>query len=156
LATGQILAARIIRTTLFGYFAAGVLFTVMWLLSGYTPRSWILAAVFLLPLCLIGSSLGIIIGLGIRRPLPAFVLSLAATFVFWLLGGAFGLPSGFNRYYEIVSRFIPNTHVVELLFPLFYGIQIGTPLISAGILVLQSLLVLLIVARVYDIKAVSG
>jgi hypothetical protein len=154
--TGRIMAARIMRTMLFGYFAAGVLFIMIWLLSGYKPHSWIMSAVYLLPICLIGSSLGVSIGLAIRRPLPAFVLSLASTFVFWLLGGAFGLPSGFNSYYQIVSKFIPNTHVVELMFPLFYGIQVGTPIISAGILVVQSMLSLLIVGRLYNIKAVRG
>ncbi|MBN1266119.1 MAG: ABC transporter permease [Anaerolineales bacterium] len=156
LAPAWILAARIMRTVLIGWFASTVLFLMLWLLSGYAPRFGILAAVILFPICLIGSSLGVSIGLAIRRPLPAFVISLASSFLFWLMGGAFGLPSGFNQGYELVSRFIPNTHAVELLFPMMYEINVGSPVLSVIILVLQSGLSLLLVYRLYRNRVASS
>jgi hypothetical protein len=41
------------------------------------------------------------------------------------MGSAFGLSAGFGGAYEAVSRWMPNTYAVELLFPLYYRAGIG-------------------------------
>ena len=44
------------------------------------------------------------------------------------MGSAFGLSSGFSGLYEAVSRFMPNTYAVELLFPIYYRVNTGSSL----------------------------
>jgi ABC-type multidrug transport system permease subunit len=43
----------------------------------------------------------------------------------WLLGGAFGLTSGFGGLYERVSRLTPNAYAVDMLFFHYYGARVG-------------------------------
>ena len=97
----------------------------------------------------VAGCVGITAGLLLRKSIPAFLIALVSTFVFWLLGGAFGLASGFGQAYQFLSRFTPNNYAVELLFPLFYGARVGSPLLSILTLVAWSTVMLAITGAVY-------
>ena len=88
---------------------------------------------------IIAGSLGITAGLLLQRTIPAFVVGLGASLLSWILGGAFGLPAGFSGLYEQVSRLMPNTYAVELLFPRYYGAAIGSPVVATLALTLASM-----------------
>jgi hypothetical protein len=75
-----------------------------------------------------------VVGLVMRRTIPAFLLALVGTFVGWIMGSAFGLAAGFGGLYERVSRLTPFTHAVELLFPRYFGTVVGSPVVSASVL----------------------
>ncbi|MGB5844324.1 MAG: hypothetical protein WBG94_07765, partial [Anaerolineales bacterium] len=79
-----------------------------------------------------------------KKTLPAFLIGLALAFFMWLLGSAFGLAAGFSGPYEAVSRFMPNTYAVELLFPLYYRVEIGSNI--PAIFILTTTCVILILA----------
>jgi hypothetical protein len=53
---------------------------------------------------------------------------------------------------------MPNTYAVELLFAQFYGVPIGSPPVSILILAAFSIIMLLVVHRVYRLRiaAVQG
>ena len=69
-------------------------------------------------------------------------------------GSAFGLAAGFGTVYELLSRFSPNTHAVELLFPCYYGVSIGSPIISALVLFLSCAAALALMFMVYHRKVI--
>jgi ABC-type multidrug transport system permease subunit len=144
-----ILTARIIRLVLTGWLAAGILIVAIGWLTGWWPDSIVATGAILLPIALIGSCLGISAGLITKSSLPSFLTGLVSTFGLWLLGGAFGLTAGFSGPYEAVSRVIPNTHAVELLFPHYYGRPAGYAAISIAVLAAYSVVMLALVARVY-------
>jgi hypothetical protein len=133
-----ILGARLTRLAFTALIAAGVLMITAWLVNGIWPHALWRLALVLLPVAIMAGCLGVIAGLLMRKTIPAFLVGLVASFVGWILGGAFGLAAGFGRLYESVSRLTPFTHAEELIFPCYYGAEIGTPLISALTLVLLS------------------
>lgn len=144
-----ILAARLLRLIVVGLLSALVLLITLKLITGKEPDSVLAVLVILLPIAVIGGSLGVTVGLLLQKTLPAFVIGLTSSFANWILGGAFGLCAGFGLAYQFVSRFMPNTYAVELLFARFYGVPIGSPLVSILALVGFSIVMLVIVFRVY-------
>ncbi len=155
---GLILAARLIRLIIIGLISGLILLAVLKLITGKGPDSVLAMLAILLPIAIVGGSLGITVGLLLKKTLPAFVIGLTSSFATWILGGAFGLPAGFGLGYRIVSRFMPNTYAVELLFAQFYGVPIGSPPVSILILAAFSIIMLLVVHRVYRLRiaAVQG
>jgi hypothetical protein len=71
------------------------------------------------------------------------------------MGSAFGLASGFSGLYEIISRLTPNTHAVELLFPLYYGTTAGQPLVSVIALAGCALVMMALTAFAYRWRVLS-
>lgn len=133
-----ILGARVTRLLVTALLSATILFLAVGLLNGAWPDSVWLVGLVLVPVALTAGGLGIVAGLLLQKTIPAFLVGLIASFVGWLLGSAFGLAAGFGGAYERVSRLVPNTHAVELLFPRYYGAPIGAPLVSVLVLVLFS------------------
>lgn len=115
-----LLAAKITRLMLTGWFAAGILYAALGLITGAWASSAPAVFVILTPLITIAACIGILAGLLTRSSLPSFLVGLASAFVFWMVGSGFGLAAGFSRVFESVSRLIPNTPVIEMLFPYFY------------------------------------
>jgi ABC-type multidrug transport system permease subunit len=148
-AMGLILGARLTRLVLIALVAAGVLLVAVGLYNDTWPDSLWRVGLILLPVAVIAGGLGTIAGLLVQKTIPAFLIGLVSSFVGWLLGSAFGLAAGFGSAYEFVSRLMPNTHAVELLFPRYYGTEIGTPLVSALVLVLLSGGMLVLTAFAY-------
>ena len=98
-------------------------------------------------MAIIGGCLGTTVGLILQSTLPSFVIGLAASFFTWILGSAFGLSAGFGGAYEAVSRWMPNTYAVELLFPLYYRVGIGVS--QPAILVLTSACTIMILLTTF-------
>ncbi len=119
------------------------------MVTGVWPDSLWLVALILLPVAIVAACLGMLAGLVIRKTIPAFLVALVSSFVGWLLGSAFGLAAGFSTGYEWISRLTPFTHATELLFPRYYGISIGTPWLSALVLVLFAAGMLVLTAVAY-------
>jgi hypothetical protein len=95
------------------------------LFSGVWPSSFPGAVSIFLVMALLGACLGMTAGLLLQSTLPSFLISIATAFFAWIMGSGFGLAAGFGGAYEAVSRWMPNTHAVELLFPLYYRVGIG-------------------------------
>ncbi len=121
-----IVGTRLLRLSLTGLLSASVLMLVLGVLSGVWPSSLMCALSALLGITLIGACLGMIAGLLMQSTLPSFLIGLATAFFTWIMGSAFGLSAGFGGTYEAVSRWMPNTHAVELLFSLYYRVGIGS------------------------------
>ncbi|MFN2144585.1 MAG: ABC transporter permease [Anaerolineales bacterium] len=115
-----LLAAKITRLLLTGLLAGAVLYTALGLITGVWASAILPVFLPILPLALIAACIGLLAGLLTRSSLPAFLAALASAFGFWLLGSGFGLAAGFSDIFERVSRAIPNTPVIEMLFPYFY------------------------------------
>jgi hypothetical protein len=147
--------ARNVRLVLMGWLSAGILLIVIGLLNGVWPTSILAVPLILIPIALVGGGIGISAGLLLRSSLPAFVIGLGSTFACWILGAAFGLPAGFSGAYEFVSRFVPNTYAVELLFPLYYDTTIGDSIRSILALTMFSALALGLAAIAYHRRVVS-
>jgi len=122
-----VLGARLARLVLSALLSAGVLLLAQGWRAGFWPDSVWRVGLTLLPVAVTAGSLGIVIGLLFRRSIPALLTGLVTAIGGWILGGAFGLPAGFGQGYEKLSRLTPNAHAVELLFPRYYGAQIGHP-----------------------------
>jgi ABC-type multidrug transport system permease subunit len=133
-----ILGARLIRLLLTALLSAALLFLAVGLLNGAWPDSVWRVGLVLLPVALTAGGLGVVAGLLLQKTIPAFLIGLIASFVSWLLGSAFGLAAGFGGAYERVSRLVPHTHAVELLFPRYYTTPVGVPQVSVLVLVLFS------------------
>jgi len=108
--------------------------------------------IVLIPLSVIAGCLGVASGLVFRRTIPAFLVGLVCTFVDWILGSAFGLAAGFGKSYQIISRCTPFTHTVELLFPRYFGVVVGTPVISVLVLTGMVLVMVCITVPVYRVR----
>lgn len=148
--TWLILTARIIRLVLSAMIAAGLLLVVIGWINGYWPDSVWVIALILLPMAIIGGCLGIIIGLLTRTTLPGFILTLVVSIVCWIIGDSFKPAAAFGGLYETASWFTPNSYVVNLLFPRYYGTQISSQLLSAFVLVGLSLVMLFIVTLLFN------
>jgi hypothetical protein len=133
-----ILGARLTRLVLSGLLSAAILLVAVGVVTKGWPGSLWLVGLILLPVGIITGSLGIIVGLLLQKTIPAFLVGLVVSFVAWIMGSAFGLAAGFNRGYEMISRLTPNTHAVELLFPTYFGMTVGNPLVSALVLICMS------------------
>jgi len=147
-----ILGARITRLTLFGILGAGCTLLALGWITGYWPASPWQVLLMLLPVAIIYGCVGIIAGLRFQRTIPSFLVGLVASMIGWLLGSAFGLAGGFSSAYEWISRLTPNTHAVELIFPQYFGAQVGNPLVSTIVLVGMVLLIAVLTGGIYRRK----
>jgi ABC-type multidrug transport system permease subunit len=129
-----VLGVRILRLTVTALLAAAVLMVVQGVYVGYWPDSALRVGAIVLPLAITGSFVGVLLGLLLRRSIPTLAVGLLVTLGSWILGSAFGLSAGFGSAYQAVSRAMPHTHVVELLFPRYYGATVGRPWQSALLL----------------------
>jgi hypothetical protein len=145
-----ILAARLTRLTLFGFIGAGCTLLAVGFRTGHWPVGLWPLLLALLPVALIYGSIGMLAGLGFQRTIPAFLVGLVVSMIGWLLGSAFGLAGGFSPGYAMISRLTPNTHAVELIFPQFFGTQVGDPLASSLILAGMAVGVLALLFLVYQ------
>jgi ABC-type multidrug transport system permease subunit len=153
--TGLIIAARLIRLIIVGLLASMVLMLAIGITTGSWPASIARAILILVPITIIGGGLGFVVGLTLQKTLPAFVIGLTSSFAAWMLGGAFGLPAGFNRGYELISRIIPNTYAVELLFTQFYGPQINDPVYAIIALSIFCIVILALTFLTYRRQVVA-
>jgi ABC-type multidrug transport system permease subunit len=135
----KIICGRILRLTVTGLISTIILLIAIWFVNDIWPNSVWKVILIVIPVGIIAGSLGIIAGVLLQKSIPAFLVGLVYSFVTWLLGSAFGLAAGFSRAYEIISRFTPNTHALELLYPLYYRVNVGTPIFSIIFLILVSL-----------------
>jgi hypothetical protein len=122
-----VVGTRLLRLSLTGLLSGVVLMLALGLLGGVWPSSLIGVLAIFLGIAILGACLGMIAGLLLQSTLPSFLICLATTFFTWIMGSAFGLSAGFGGVYEAMSRWMPNTHAVELLFPLYYRVGIGAP-----------------------------
>jgi ABC-type multidrug transport system permease subunit len=122
------LGARLVRLVLSAFLSAGVLLLALGWQTGYWPDSLWRVGLILLPVAVVGGSLGMIIGLVFRRSIPSLLVGLISAIGSWILGGAVGLVSGFGKAYQEISRLTPNAYTLELLFLRYYGTQVGNPL----------------------------
>lgn len=147
--TRMILSARMVRLILSAAIATGLLLVVNGWINGYWPDSIGMVALILLPIAIIGSCLGMIIGLRTKTTLPAFILTLAASITFWIIGDSFKPAALFGGFYQVASHLTPNSYAVNLLFPYYYGSQINSLPLSALVLAGLSLVMLLVVTILY-------
>ncbi len=133
-----VLGARLTRLILSALLAAGVMWIVLGWRTGFWPDSVWRVGLILLPVAITASGLGVFAGLLLRRSIPALLVGLLTSLGCWILGGAFGLTAGFGGLYEQISRLMPHTYAIELLFPRYYGTEIGNVWLSASMLVLFS------------------
>jgi hypothetical protein len=120
-----IIGTRLLRLSLTGVLSASVLMVAIGFFGGVWPSSLLGAVSVFLGMALLGACLGMTTGLLLQSTLPSFLVSIAISFFAWIMGSGFGLAAGFGGTYEAVSRWMPNTHAVELLFPLYYRVGIG-------------------------------
>jgi hypothetical protein len=126
--------ARLCRLSITGLISGLTLLVVMGISTGIWPSSMVGIILVLLVMGLIGGCVGTLAGLNLQKVLPSFLIGLALSFFTWIMGSAFGLAAGFSGPYQVVSRFMPNTYAVELLFPYFFEVDMGSE--SKPILVL--------------------
>ena len=120
-----VVGARLVRLVLFSLLSGGVVCGVVGLRTGFWPGDlWRLGGV-LVSMAVLSSSVGMILGLLLRRSIPAFVLGLSLSLGGWIFGSGFALASGFGGVYEGISRLTPTAYAVELLFPAYYGVGVG-------------------------------
>jgi ABC-type transport system involved in multi-copper enzyme maturation permease subunit len=140
-----LLAAKLTRLLLTALSAGGMLYTALGLITGVWASSTLAVFLIVLPLALIAGCIGLLAGLLTRSSLPSFLVSLATAFGFWLLGSGFGLAAGFSAAFERISRLIPNTPIIEMLFPYFYyGRVVAANPTAAGLQLAGYCLVLLV------------
>jgi ABC-type multidrug transport system permease subunit len=135
-----ILGARLVRLVLSAFLSAGAMLLALGWQTGYWPDSLWRVGLILFPVAIVGGSLGMIIGLAFRRSIPSLLIGLIAAIGGWILGGAFGLVAGFGRFYQEISRLTPHAYAIELLFPRYYGTQVGNPLSAILALALFSVI----------------
>ncbi len=145
-----IIWTRVVRLSLTGLLSAIVLLFTVGIIGGLWPSSLLWASLIFLALAILGGCLGTTVGLLLQSILPSFVIGLAVSFFTWILGSAFGLSAGFGGAYEAVSRWMPNTYAVELLFPLYYRVDIG--LSQPAILTLTTACVIMILITTFTYR----
>lgn len=146
---GLILGGRLARLVLSALLSAGILWLAVGLANDAWPRDLWLVGLILLPLAVMAGCLGMVAGLVLRKSIPALLVALVATFAGWILGSGFGLAATFGTGYERISRLTPFTHAVELLFPRYFGATVGSPRVSALVLVLMAGGMVALTALVY-------
>jgi hypothetical protein len=146
-----LLAAKITRLVLTGLVAAAFMYIALGLMTGVWASSTLMVFVILLPLIFIAACIGLSAGMLTRSSLPSFLIALTSAIVFWLVGSGFGLAAGFSAVFEPISRLIPNTPTVEMMFPYFYfGRVVATHPVAAKLqLVVYCLVLLIMVIVVY-------
>jgi hypothetical protein len=146
-----ILTAKLARLMITAMAAALILYVTLGLITGVWSSSILVVFIILLPLILITSCIGLTAGMLTRSSLPSFLIALASAFAFWLIGSGFGLAAGFSSLFEKISRLMPNTLVVEMLFPYFYyGRQVADNQLGAAFQIIgYTITMLLIVILVY-------
>jgi ABC-type multidrug transport system permease subunit len=154
---GWILAAKIVRLVITALVAGGVLYLSLGLITGVWSASVVAVFAILFPLALIAACIGMIAGMITHSPLPSFLVALVTAFAFWLVGSGFGLAAGFSRTFELISRLIPNTLIVEMLFPYFYfGRQVEAhPTVARLQLAGYVLALLILLVLVYQKRILS-
>jgi ABC-type multidrug transport system permease subunit len=152
--TSLVVGARLFRLVIISLFSGGILLVTLGLLNGVWPESPEVVGLILLPMSVIAGCLGITAGLLTQKSIPAFLVGLVTTFVGWLIGSAFGLAAGFSKAYEFFSRLTPNTHTVELLYPYFFGADVGNPWSSIVTLTALSVSMILITMLVYHQRVI--
>jgi hypothetical protein len=145
----KVIGIQLIHLALTGLISTFVLMVAIWAVNDIWPHAFWKAILIICPLGIIAGSLGIIAGVIFQKSIPAFLVGLIFSFVSWLLGSSFGLAAGFSKAYENISRLIPNTHTVELLYPLYFNTKIGTPLFSVIFLTISSLVMVGLAVWVY-------
>jgi hypothetical protein len=152
-----ILAAKLTRLIITALAAGSSLYICLGLITGVWSSSYLTVLGILLPLILIAACIGLIAGLVTKSTLPSFLIALASAFAFWLVGSGFGLAAGFSTLFEKISRLIPNTIVVEMLFPYFYfGREVASaPKLAALQLALYSIILLIILVMIYRKQVLS-
>jgi ABC-type multidrug transport system permease subunit len=150
-----LLAAKLTRLLLTALLAAAILYTALGFITGVWASSAAAVLLIMLPLAFIAGCIGMLAGLLTRSSLPSFLAALASAFLFWLMGSGFGLAAGFSPLFERISRLIPNTPIIEMIFPYFYyGREVTAHPTSAGLqiagycLALLALLILVYRRRV--------
>jgi hypothetical protein len=140
---------RLLRLALTGLLSGLVLMVVIGITTRVWPVSigWVVLILFAVGL--IGGSIGTLAGLTLQKVLPAFLVGLALSFFTWIMGSAFGLAAGFSGPYEAVSRLMPNTYAVELLFSFFYRVDIGSKIPAILFLTVSCLLLILATLLTY-------
>jgi hypothetical protein len=146
-----LLVAKLTRLILTALAAAGLLYAVLGLVTSVWASSTGAVFLIVLPLALIAGCIGLLAGLLTRSSLPSFLVGLAGAFAFWLLGSGFGLAAGFSPTFERISRLIPNTPVIEELFPYFYfgRVVAANPTAARAQLAAYCLVLLVLAASVY-------
>ena len=144
-----VVGARLIRLIVIGLISGVSLLVTLRLVNGVWPASFLKVVLILIPVGVIAGCLGITVGLLFQKSIPAFLVGLVTSFVGWLVGSAFGLAAGFSQTYETFSRLTPNTHVVELLYPLYFGAGVGYPWFSILFLTVLSIGTIAITMLVY-------
>lgn len=151
-----ILGARLLRLVLSSLLSAALLLLAAGRLNRYWPAGTLCLLLVLLPVALMGSAAGMLAGLLLQRTIPAFVVALVLTIGGWIFGSGFALASNFGGLYQRISRLTPNAHAVDLLFPLYFGAEIGAPTLSALVLALSCLAALGLLALVYWCRVVRS
>jgi hypothetical protein len=150
-----IVGTRLVRLSLTGLLSALVLMTAVGFIGGFWPSSLLWAVTIFLGMAILGGCLGTTAGLILQSTLPSFVIGLATSFFFWILGSAFGLSAGFGGAYEAVSRWMPNTYAVELLFPLYYRVDIGASQPAIIVLTTACMILILLTSFTYRRKVLT-
>lgn len=145
-----VIGARLIRLIITGLVSASVLLGAIRLMNNVWPVSIWRVGLILIPVSLVASCIGICAGLAFRKAIPAFLVGLVISFFGWIIGSGFGLAAGFGKTYTFISHLVPNTHAVELLFPLFFDGQIGNPMISILYMIVSSSLIIGITMSIYQ------
>jgi hypothetical protein len=147
-----VVGTRLLRLVVTGLVAALIFLVVLGLLNDVWPDSLWVVVMTLVPVGVIAGCVGITAGLFFRKGIPAFLVALVASFVSWLVGSAFGLAAGFSRWYEFVSRLTPNTHAVELLYPSYFGTEVGRSTVSVVFLIAASVTMIVLTLFVYRLR----
>lgn len=144
-----VLSSRMVRLIISSLVAVGLLLVAVGLRTDFWPHDlWRLSWVLLI-ITVIASSMGIIIGLLLRRSFPAYIIGLILALAGWFFGDALALSSGIGGVYAQISQLTPNHHAVELLFPVYYGTEIGNPIQSTWMLIMFALVLFGIMVLIY-------
>jgi hypothetical protein len=144
-----VLAARLTRIVLTALLGSGLVLLLIGWLNSRWPDSAAAVMLILLPVAVIGSCLGVMVGLTARKTIPAFLFGLIASFTGWILGAAFKPTVSIGGAFEFFSRFTPNRYAVELLFPRFYETEIASVPGAALVLSAAALVTILLAAFAY-------
>jgi hypothetical protein len=151
-----VLGARLCRLLLTGLLSAAPLVLTMGLMTGFWPRQPAVLALVLVPIATLGGCLGMTAALLLQSTIPSFVIALGTSLAAWIMGGAFGLPAGFSSLYAQLSHLSPNSYTIELLFPQYYGIEIGSPVDATLALILASVAAAALTTAAYRRKVPSS